>query len=363
MELGHPVKKQYPKQYPQQAVRVLRAMSFTDGKMIKIVGSASEQNQLYFADYDADEEVSLHYKTLEEALGYLTKRFKEMIRELKKIPNTYIGDIKCGVIEEWRVIPERVGQGNKAAYLNKIDVLLKDNIITLKEADLAKKIVNNSTTVQAKAELKFHIVRWTPEQVLKGSQRLRDGRLYTLEEGFASPAITKLDTITLINGRYTELSCIYSFLNNDKVINPTEMDVEKSLKEAINLYTVEGNPFKVLKRRYALAKLFNDVQRMNTLSKKLNSSLGLLYVIYSDVKTLADLMEAEHLPKQKVEDAIQAFKEKMIRVYQEEGYLKKEQGLLQDLEEVSHAPTVKKLRMVEEAIFSILSKQTELFSE
>jgi hypothetical protein len=357
-----PVKKQYPKQYPQQTVRVLRAMSFTDGQEIKLVGSSSEQNQLYFADYDADEEVSLHYKTTKEALGHLTQRFKEMLRELKKIPNTYIGDIKSGIIEEWRIIPEDRKEG-LASYLNKIDTLLKGEIITLKEADQAKKIVNNSTYEQAKAELKFHIVRWTPQSVFKGHQRLRDGREYTLEEAFSSDSITKLDVISLIEGRYTELSCIYNFLNNGKPINKTDMDIEKSLKESIKLYTVEGNPFKVLKRKYALAKLFNDAQRMNTLSKKLNSSLGLLYVIYSDVKTLADLMESEHLPKQKVEDAIQAFKEKLIEVYQEENYLKKEQGLLNDLEEISHNPTVKKLRTVEEAIFSILTKQTELFSQ
>ena len=307
------VKKQYPKQYPQQTVRVLRAMSFTDGKMIKIVGSASEQSQLYFADYDADEDVSLHYKTIEEALDYLEKRFKEMLRDLKKIPNTYIGDIKSGIIEDWRIIPEDRKE-TKASYLNKIDALLKAEIITLKEADLAKEIINNSTYEQAKAELKFHIVRWTPQQVFKGSQRLRDGRNYTLKDAFASDSITKLDVVSLIEGRYTELSCMYNFINNGKVINNTDMDIEKSLKESINLYTVEGNPFKVLKRRYALAKLFNDAQRMKTISKSLNSSLGLLYVIYSDIKTLADLMEAEHLPKQKVENAIQEFKEKMIQI-------------------------------------------------
>lgn len=94
-------RKQYPSQYPKEAVKVLDTMAF-DKSNIMIGGSASLKSQQYAGDYDASEKV-------DAPLPSLVKGFQTIIRNLKKY---YIGDIKCGVYnDKVRWTPDEVLKG------------------------------------------------------------------------------------------------------------------------------------------------------------------------------------------------------------------------------------------------------------
>jgi len=278
--------KKYPQQYPEQAVRVLNAMTFTNGAGLKIMGSASLQSQSYAGDYDGYEIVE--HKSPEQ----LVEKFKHIIEALWALPKTYIGDIKAGVVEEWRVLPKSAT--TFAGSEQKIEALLKGKIISPAEAAEAKQLVKKKPTkvniLKALQDLKFHIVRWTPDEIIAGSKKLRDGRTYTLKEAITSPTMTKVDVVSLVNGKYTEFSVIYEFHYDGRVLNPDYMDPEKTLSDSLKLYEAEGNRFKALKRRFALAKLHNDVPALAKYNKVLNSELGKIYVLYSVVKTIGDLL-------------------------------------------------------------------------
>ena len=116
--------KPFPSGYPDDAVKVLKAMSFTEGKALNIVGSQALRSQLYAGDYDGYEIVETEYPTDKEALDYLVSKFQSMIKELKSMKNVYIGDIKAGVIEEWRVIPTKKLY-NLRATMEKVEDLYK----------------------------------------------------------------------------------------------------------------------------------------------------------------------------------------------------------------------------------------------
>ena len=272
--------KEYPNEYPAEAVKVLDTMTFPGSELL-ILGSASLKSQLYAGDYDG-------YNKANGSLENLISNFKTIIKNLKTLPECYIGDIKAGEVEEWRVVPLDRKDWDRKAAEKKLGDLLASKIISPKEAEE----VDLSDFLLAKNSAKFHVVRWTPEEVLKGSKRLRDGRTYTLEDAFQSPAIIKVDVIASVKGVFTDFSVIYELRDGKKRLNNFPMTPSTSIQEDILYYTMIGNPYKALKRKFALAKLHNNTATMKRFSNIINSPLGKLYLVYSEVKTLADLLEA-----------------------------------------------------------------------
>jgi hypothetical protein len=355
--------KTFPSQYPADAVKVLKTMSFTDS--LKIVGSQALRSQLYAGDYDAYEVVEGTFPSDEAAAEHYAKAFQNIIRNLQSLENVYIGDIKAGLVEEWRVIPKKGTYSFRSAR-EKVEHLLQSKIITSKEAQTAlstlKARPTHLDTLKAREAIKFHILRWTPEDVLKGSLTLRDGRHYTLEKAFQDPTITKLDVIALIQKRYTELSVIYEFHNGSKVLNPDTIEPQQSLKESIQLYEAQKNLFKVVKRKFALAKLQNKLKDVKYYSDILNSDLGKLYVIYSDVKTLVELLEDTELPRPRLQAAISGFRQRLSHIYSLEEYLKTHKAILAKLEKATTlANPLSTLKEVEEALLKLLSSSTHLY--
>jgi hypothetical protein len=357
--------KTFPSQYPVDAVKVLKTMSFTDGKEIQIIGSQSLRSQLYAGDYDAYEVVEGKFPTRQDALKHYAKEFQDIVSRLKKMKNVYIGDIKSGIIEEWRVIP-KTGRYKLRDATTKVESLLSAKIITPKEAKDALSVLRARPTpldiLKAKDKIKFHIVRWSPEEVLKGHKTLRDGRNYSLEEAFGSPTITKLDVIALIQSRYTELSLVYEFHNGDEVLNPDIIDPEKSLNNSIELLKAEGNLFKVVKRKFALAKLRNDLPKVIKYNEILNSDLGKLYVVYSDIKTLVELLEDNDVPTPEINNAIAGFKHRLARIYSLEDYLKTETTILNKLDSAMKKDNpLPILSDIKDQLLAQLSKATHLY--
>ena len=193
--------KSYPENYPSDALAILDAMSFSDGKAVKILGSMSIRSQQYAGDYDAYEVVK---KSGDKAtvLKQLAQQFKEIVKRLGRMPNVAIGDIKAGTIEEWRVIPKSAGvvDGKVVGYSaesskSKIDSLRRKGVISKQEEEFAYKHLKPTLSAEdflkVRKDLRFNLIRWTVPEVLAGQKRLRDGSTYTLEEAFDSPTITK----------------------------------------------------------------------------------------------------------------------------------------------------------------------------
>jgi hypothetical protein len=228
-----------------------------------------------------------------------------------------------------------------------VDELLKDKIISASEAKDAKELLKSSPTIPefllAKQKIKFHIVRWTPPEVLRNAKVLRDKRTMTLEQAFSSPTISKMDVIGLVQrNRFTDFSVIYEFRNNGKVLNPDKIDIGQSLKEAILAYSAEGNWFKVLKRRYALAKYLNDVDTVKKLTPFLNSDLGRLYHIVGDIGTLTNLLDNfSGVPMDIVRYEIDQFRNRLSTIYSLQDYLKNESEVFGTINRILKLPQKK----------------------
>ena len=350
--MAEALRKQYPENYPIEVLTLLNTMAFDGGKGVMLLGSMSIRSALYAGDYDAYQVVKRKGDKA-EALRSLAKEFQSIIKAVGNTPNTSIGDNKSGSIEKWRVMPKRYEDYNAERCKMSVEVLLRDGIITPLEAKgslaLLKPTLTHLEFIIAKKEIRYNLVRWTPAEVVKGDKTLRDGATYTLEEAFDSPTITKLDTIGFVqNNKYTEFSMIYEFEARGKVLNPDNFDIKTSLEEDILYFRSTGQPFKSLKREFALAKFENKPDKLKTLITILNSDLGRIYSIVSDIQILLILLE-EHPDNfyiKKMRFEIDGFKARMGNIYQLKPFLSEEHYLLGRIEAALKTPSKTQLEAI-----------------
>lgn len=325
---GIVARKQYPEGYPNDALDILKTMSFTDGRNVNIVGSMALRSQVYAGDYDADEIVDTR-GSKEHSVRGLVRKFKSIVHELLEKQLTYIGDIKSGSVEEWKVVGDSY---NSTESRKKLRELRDSKVISQLEyihgLKLLKPRLSKIDFLLVQQKLRFHIIRWKPSEVLEGHKTLADGRKFTLEEAFQTPTITKLDVVSWVqNSRFTDFSMIYQFKHAGKLLNPGLRDFETSIRENIYVLKHDGNYFKMAKRMFALARFKNHQKEIELLSAMFNSDMGRLYHVYGDIGTLESLVEnTPSLPYNRIEFEIDQFKGRLSNIglpkyLEEEGHL------------------------------------------
>jgi len=354
-------RKDYPTGYPTDASEILRNMSFTNGKNVRIVGSMALRSQIYAGDYDAVEVVNTT-GTKQLAVRDLVKKFKQIVKDLKSIPNTYIGDIKSGSVEEWVIIHDEYDYEKS---IKKLEELHKEKIITDDEYDDGKKRIKPTVSrlelLALRRDFRPNIIRWKPRDILLGFKVLKDKRKFTLAEAFQSPTITKLDVVSWVqNNRFTDFSMIYQFKNNGRSMNPVKADIETSIRENIFMLHHEGNYFKMAKRMFALAKFKGYIDILEKLSPLFNGDVGRLYMVYGDIGTLENLIEnTDNLPYSKIIFEIDQFKGRLSNISLEK-YVHKENELFTLIDKLtsitSSGYTHKALKEILEKLKLILSK-------
>lgn len=314
--------KDYPDDFPKDVRGVFDAMTF--GGSFVIFGSAGIREQLYAGDFDGFEEVAV------KSVASAVSGFKKIIRGLQKRKDLFIGDIKAGMIEKWKVIPDTTMiKGNEVVGYDRIrsqtilDGLHKDGLITKEEYEVGrhalKPVMEPRDLSEAVDVLKFHIVRWSPRDCLAGKTTLRDGTTYTLAQALVTPTVAKLDVYGWVqNNRFSEFSVVYEFRKGSEVLNPTKKTMDKlveSLNEGVIAYRESGNYFKVLKRIYSLAKLKGEKYIIDELTPILNSDLGRLYFINTDISTLLFLLEHhKNLPDEQLRIEVDQFIARLANV-------------------------------------------------
>jgi hypothetical protein len=96
----------------------------------------------------------------------------------------------------------------------------------------------------------------------------------------------KIDLIVRIENKFIEVSCIYSFTND----NPTKEDYIKSLEADIKELKKEKKYYKILKRIFNIKKAEGDKSELVKLTKIFNSELGKEYQLISNLEALQLLL-------------------------------------------------------------------------
>lgn len=356
--------KNFPDNYPQKVLEILDAFSMTGLKGVKLVGSASIRSQLYAGDYDASEEVKA------SSAKEIANGLKMIVKKLRVIPDCFIGDIKCGEVPEWNVFSPRahvkdskIIDFNITQSQSVVDTLKQDNVISSAEAKEFNDLLSKATTplgfLEAKKSIRVHILRWLPSEILDGSLEYR-GHSITLEEAILSKGMVKVDAICNISDRFTEFSMIYDIFIKGHRLLTYQLNIVDSLKEDILFYN-QINPFKALKRIFALSKALHDFQEAAILVPILNSDLGRLYQIIGDLKTLASLLARPKHPMTEIRNQIDSIKARSGNIYQLKDFLSHEHGILGSINSLLKTPMktfeVKLMRIISE-LEVILSRST-----
>jgi len=375
------IKKHFPSEFTADVTKVVEAISFDRMKGVELLGSMSQAKQLYSNDYDLFQIVNMKEPTVESAVTKIVAEFKSIIRHLMTMNNIYIGDIKCGSVEDWDVIPDsaKIKNGKVINYSpmrckEKLSELLTKQVITKTEYDKADSLLVLNPTpeqfLEMQSEIRFDVVRWKPKDVVNGYVELR-GRRYTLQEGITSDSLTKLDVVAFIeNSHYADFSIIYQFQNNDKKINIVDADFKNNLQTDVLLYASKGAYYKTAKRIYSLAKATNKTAIMNKILPILNDSqLGLLYVVCGDITTLLWILDnVKSINKKRIEFEIDQFKTKLGNVYKPEEFDKERTDIFGIINHLAHetiGQTSKKqmktdLTELLEKLSKILNNSTEV---
>ena len=319
--------RQFPEQYSSSLKKVLRGISMGQPN---VVGSSDDHKVMYSGDYDL---IETQNWTKDSVRG-----FQALVKRCGRLGT--ITDIKVGEVLEWQLL--RDDKYDQALELHSLGQLWQSGIITETELKEAKHILKPHLTIReladAKKELRYGVLRWTPSEVAVGVLKYR-GRVFRLEDSMKSPGITKVDLVTWVDTKYVEVSNIILWASKGEFYADVP-SVEKGLSEDILRYEEDGNWMKVVKRMYSIAKYKGLIQDQKDLLSILNSHLGAIYTVVSDLELLEEFKEATTAPKRKKE--LDLMRDRMAKLYFHEfdGATNPRQ-LLPDLKEVLNKETKK----------------------
>jgi len=329
--------KPYPLGYPPEVFETIDAISFSKGKDVVILGSGSLRSMQYSADVDAFESTTIPGNSRADALKNTADRFQTLLKNALDRPMTYFMDFKCGSVEDWRVIhPDAHVSNGKVRGYNcdtaraKVEELYKQGVITKEEHTSALELlVKNPRPTQfyeIKNQLRYTIIRWTPKEILAGHKTHR-GKKVTLAECFGDPTIAKLDFIILVNNnRFIEVSNLYELSWKGGRLNAfSTANIIQNLRDDILAYYCENNPFKMLKRMFSLARFDKKMRVANKMIPILNSDLGRLYIIISDLDTILQMMEEDlPLPKERIQFELEQIPSRLANIWTLKQVIKEE---------------------------------------
>lgn len=292
----------YPEQFSTPLRTVLATVSFGPPD---VMGSSGDSRSLYAADYDLLEYVPLRAKTV--------KAFQKKVAHLAS--KYCITDIKCGEVAEQNLLQSKTyDQAKELAHLTR---LWREKVISDAELAMGRKLLTKDITpanlVDARKQLRFGVLRWTPKDIAAGFLTSRQDKPIRLEDAMKSSGITKVDVLAWVKDKYVEVSNIILWTGPKGKPYANMPEVLSALKEDIAYYIQEGNYFKAAKRMLSIAKNRKEVATAEALLAILNSPLGHISTVVSDLKTLAEFPNC--VTQEKKREQLDALRDDMAKLY------------------------------------------------
>jgi len=368
-------KKEYPQNYQKATQHLINIISFNP-KNVRIQGTMSYRAYRYPSDYDLFETVDV------SSLSNIVKQFQAKVKLLLSLNDVFIGDIKAGEYEPLRIINERSYFKNNRVIgydyedtMERLNNMLEKQLITQKEFKTFKALIKKKPTKEQWnrmiKNLRLHVLRWTPDDVLKGYKQFNKHRV-TLEEALQTTGLFKLDVIAYINNKFSEFSIIYDLRRNRKRVNNFKININEDLKANINQLQDNNQYFKMLKRilslmRVKMKTLKNDKDRdtvsaeIEAITDILNGELGILNSVANDIEIILQILENEkHTPTITIKEQIDNFIYRLSNIYKTHQYLHNESKIINMIHEALKANSKTKL---EEQLSLIRKKLLKILNQ
>ena len=253
----------------------------------------------------------------------MAKYMKEVVQRIQKIKGFYVGDIKAGIDTRYQI---NIGnfKDNVNYYYNPKQIkqdlikLYNEKLLTKSEYEKIMKLVIDKPTMKPKefhdlymALRKYFIIRWKPEEIIKGYKILPGNKKILLKDAINQKSIVKIDMWAPFQGKYIEVTNFYIVYEFSSKTNPVDIinlpsdffdTFQETLKrniEELFQFDFIAKPFKVVKRMYALARVMKDFKVIDKILPLLRSDLGSLYEANSQIETIKNMLE--NIPKPPIE--------------------------------------------------------------
>ena len=373
-------KKEYPLNYQKATQHLINIISF-DSANVKIQGTMSYRAFRYPSDYDLFESVKV------SSLKTIVQQFQAKIKLLLSFNDVFIGDIKAGEYEPLRIINERAYfKNNKVVGYdyndtsNRLNHMLDKKLITKKEYSKFKKLIKQKPNKEEwnimLKNLRLHVLRWTPQDILKGYRQFNKHRI-TLEEALQTTGLFKLDVIAYINVKFSEFSIIYDLRRGKKRLNNFKININEDLKANIHQLQDNKQYFKMLKRILSLMrvkmktlKTDDDKAILSTeieaITDILNGELGILNSVANDIDIILQILEDESI-QDKIKEQIDNFIYRLSNIYKTKQYLNAEHKIIDRIHQVLNNMTAKatktKTKKVEIELNKIKNELLKILNE
>jgi hypothetical protein len=172
--------------------------------------------------------------------------------------------------------------------------------------EIIKSSENTIITDFKMGEFKDKALRWDYEAIKR-----RENNGITFDQALKQKSIIKMDVVTLLNGRFIEITEVYNiFIDGESNFDYTKENVRKELTDDMLKQIQEGNFMKALKRRYSLLNLDNkNKAEREKLIDYFNSPIGLLNRSKSDLETMLTVIQSPKFDIDEIRNSLQMLKE------------------------------------------------------
>jgi hypothetical protein len=325
---------------PNEVKRAIRVISINHDNII-LFGSFIYKSQLYPADIDLTES-DVHCCDRDENVKYFVSKLQEVVKRIIcSDDDYYLGDIKAGLDELYKInigelkysklgVPRLIGYDAKRirGRLQELHIL---GYLTDDEVNELYNLANDNITqgqfetLYAKLREKW-LLRWTGDEILKGVKLLSNHRKKKLSDAIQEDTLTKIDMWHNILGKFLEITDVYSFYSRNQngkmeTLNFANKpsNLTKQLREEIQKYAFSKNdfkPFKMVKRMWSLARIEGDESIVQILTPFMQSDIGRLNQISSEIETIISILETvKDPPIEEILTQIDGFKWRFNNIY------------------------------------------------
>lgn len=278
--------------YPDNVLQEFALIS-VDKKNAFPIGSYSYRIQKYPSDIDMLEEV-IGCCSINEIVNQFVANLQQIIENILSAKNHYFMEVKAGLDDRFII-----DYDNYENIVNQINNLYNENLLSTNEYQILSQYPDLEVIEDI---LRDHlIIRWTADEVLKGSKILPGGKMMTLQEAMKQKSKINIEIIAYVNDRFIDVSNFFILAmkepNGDvKVINLSQDIYDnfddyfvRTLKEAISDLLEKGEFFKVIKRMWSLARFEEDKETISRLKQIITGDISLLNQIKSDLGAIIKL--------------------------------------------------------------------------
>ena len=278
-------------------------------KNIFPVGSFKYKAHRYPSDIDIFEPIKACCDK-ESASQAIANKISAMAKKIQSTSDVYLGDFKAGLDDRYNI-----------NNIQELDKLLKEELITKKEYDMAKKQKTPEDLQEYMRQ--FRIVRWTLPELIQGYKILPKGIKLTLADALTDKTIVKIDLWSSLNGNYNETTNFFLIIMKDKQGNETVLNEELgdrlySLNHDIIKYGSgkNKNSLKFAKRLWNRALFLNDKSMLYKLYPLFQSGANSLNQIAGEAEVIRMMVnKLDNPPIEKLLNQIDGFKRRITDVF------------------------------------------------